>query len=469
MSTLKRFRPSTKSICSHLHCVEAASSVLCAYCPLIFCLQHLVEHQIAIDNEHTYLISAVENCRTRLKTLQFNDNRSELFQQLNQWQKTMIENVEIMKKEIYLTHEEYNQEFNRRKKNLLNNDNDDEKNLKEIFNNLKQSLNTLESSHVELIISKQNSTIQLIKPNFNSLFSNSQTTIRPDLDQFLLLSKIVFTLDYDPIDMTHFTTSPEYLIIYKSSRSIFQLFNNIGQHLWDINYNYINYGDLNQLTWSAYANGFLLATSKQLLKLNCSTKRITRYIDIGFGFFKDICAGGESILVVHNLGTSLGDVIEHYSNNQMIQRCWKSDLYADEIHMKEKMEIFRIRISAHLVAIDALFTDKILVCDISRAMKCLFRVDTKQYSILSISPVYDTQQWLLFVTDEQNEYLRQRIFVIDAQESDDQRRMRELKYKGFSSTNVCFFGSNHFILTCTENKEDEEKFLFECRKMHNIF
>ncbi|CAF4862994.1 unnamed protein product [Rotaria sp. Silwood2] len=132
MSTLKRFRPSTKSICSHLHCVEAASSVLCAYCPLIFCLQHLVEHQIAIDNEHTYLISAVENCRTRLKTLQFNDNRSELFQQLNQWQKTMIENVEIMKKEIYLTHEEYNQEFNRRKKNLLNNDNDDEKNLKEV-------------------------------------------------------------------------------------------------------------------------------------------------------------------------------------------------------------------------------------------------------------------------------------------------------------------------------------------------
>ncbi|CAF4720479.1 unnamed protein product, partial [Rotaria sp. Silwood2] len=179
-------------------------------------------------------------------TLQFNDNRSELFQQLNQWQKTMIENVEIMKKEIYLTHEQYDQEFNRIKKNLLNNDNDDEKNLKEIFNNLKQSLNTLESSHVELIISKQNSTIQVIKPNFNSLFSNSQTTIRPDLDQFLLLSKIVFTFDYDPIDMTHFTTSLEYLIIYKSSRSIFQLLNNIGQHLWDINYNYINYGDLNQ-------------------------------------------------------------------------------------------------------------------------------------------------------------------------------------------------------------------------------
>ncbi|CAF1218534.1 unnamed protein product [Rotaria sordida] len=468
MSTLKRFRPSTELICSHVHCIEPASSVSCAHCPLTFCLQHLVEHQIAIDKENKYLISAIENCRTHLKTLQFNDNRFELFQQLNQWQKTMIENVEMMKKEIYLTYEQYDQEFNRIKKTMLNNDNDNEKSLKEIFNHLKQSLKTLESSHLELIISKLNPTIHLIKPNFNSLLFNSQITIRPNLDQFLLLSKIVFTLDYDPIDITYFITSPQYLIIYKSSRSIFQLFNNIGEHLCDINYDHINYGDLNQLIWSSYVNGFLLATSKQLLKLNCTTKRITRYIDIGFGFFKDICTCDESILLVHNLGTSLGDVIEHYSNNQMIQRCWKSDLYVDEIHMKETMEIFRIRISNHLVAIDALFTDKILICDISRAMKCLFRIDTKQYNILSISPVYDTQQWLLFVTDEQNEYLQQRIFVIDAQENDDQRRMRELKCNGLLPTNICFFGSNHFIITRTENKE-EEKFLFECRKMHNIF
>jgi len=122
--------------------------------------------------------------------------------------------------------------------------------------------------------------------------------------------------------------------------------------------------------------------------LNSTTKRIGRYIDIGFGFFKDICTGGESILLVHNLGTSLGDVIEHYSNNQMIQRCWKSDLYPDEINMKETMEIFRIRMSSHLVAIDALFTDKILVCDILCAMKCLFRIDTKHFSIISMSPIY---------------------------------------------------------------------------------
>jgi hypothetical protein len=142
------------------------------------------------------------------------------------------------------------------------------------------------------------------------------------------------------------------------------------------------------LVWSSDINGFLLATSKQLLKLNSTTKRIGRYIDIGFGLFKDVCTGGESILLVHNLGTSLGDVLEHYSNNQMIQRCWKSDLYPDEINMKETMEIFRIRMSSHLVAIDALFTDKILVCDILHAMKCLFRIDTKHCSILSMSPVY---------------------------------------------------------------------------------
>jgi len=104
--------------------------------------------------------------------------------------------------------------------------------------------------------------------------------------------------------------------------------------------------------------------------------------------FKDICSGGDSIVVVHNLGTSLGDVIEHYSNNQMIQRCWKSDLYPDEIHMKEIMEIFRIRMSNHLIAIDTLFTDKILICDVHQAMKCLFRIDTKQCTILSMSPIY---------------------------------------------------------------------------------
>jgi hypothetical protein len=254
--------------------------------------------------------------------------------------------------------------------------------------NLEQSIHTLESSRLELIISNSNPSVCLMKPSFNSSLFDLQSTIRPDLDRFLLTSEMVFSLDYDPTDITLFATSPQHLIIYKSSRSIFQLFNNIGQHLCDINYDHLHYGDLNQVTWSSNVNGFLLATSKQLLKLNCSTKRIARYIDIGFGLFKDICAGGQSIILVHNLGTSLGDVIEHYSNNQMMQRCWKSDLYPDEMNMKDAMEIFRIRMSGRLVAIDALFTDKILVCDVLRAMKCLFRIDTKQCNILSMSPIY---------------------------------------------------------------------------------
>jgi hypothetical protein len=228
----------------------------------------------------------------------------------------------------------------------------------------------------------------VIKPNFNSSFFNTQSPLRLDLDQFLPRSELVFTLDYDPTDTTLYATSSEYLIIYKLSRSVLQLFNTNGQQLSEINYDHLHYGDLNQLTWSSYTNAFLLATSKQLLKLNCSTKRLGRYTDIGFGLFKDLCTGGESIILVHHLGTSLGDVIEHYSSNQMIQRCWKSDLYPDELNMKETMEIFRIRMSSHLVAIDALFTDKILVCDVLQAMKCLFRIDTKHCNILSISPIH---------------------------------------------------------------------------------
>ena len=213
-------------------------------------------------------------------------------------------------------------------------------------------------------------------------------TNRPNLDQFLSKSEVQFTLDYDPTDLTHFATSSAHLIIYKSSRSIFQLFNHHGEHLVDINYDHLQYGDLNQIIWSTFTNGFLLATNKQLLKFNTSSKRFGRYVDIGFGLFKDVCAGGESIVLVHNLGTSLGDVIEHYSNNHLIQRCWKSDLYPHETNMKETMEIFQIKMSSQLLAIDALFTKKILVCDIFQAMKCLFRIDTNQCNVLSMSAIY---------------------------------------------------------------------------------
>ncbi len=72
------------------------------------------------------------------------------------------------------------------------------------------------------------------------------------------------------------------------------------------------------------------------------------------------------------------------------------------------------------------------------------------------------------VTDAQDESLQRRIYVINALESDNDRRMREVKCDDLFPTNICFFGSNHFILTRTE-KDDEENSLFECRKIPNIF
>jgi len=47
-------------------------------------------------------------------------------------------------------------------------------------------------------------------------------------------------------------------------------------------------------------------------------------------------------------------------------------------------------------------------------------------------------------------------------------RMKELKCDGIFPRNICFFGTDHFILTHAED-EDEENVLFECRKMHSIF
>ncbi len=132
MSSLKRFRPSIESICSHAYCVEMPSTVPCAHCPLTFCLRHLVEHQTAIDNEHKHLMFSIENYRIRLKTIQLNDNRYELFQQLDEWKKTMIENVEIIKNEINVAYEQCEQEFNTIKENTLNNDNQEEMSLKEV-------------------------------------------------------------------------------------------------------------------------------------------------------------------------------------------------------------------------------------------------------------------------------------------------------------------------------------------------
>jgi len=321
----------------------------------------------------------------------------------------------------------------------------------------------LKSSRLKLKISNSSDSIpRLIKPDFHSSFLHTETsTNQINLEQILPKSELIFTLDFDPADITLYTTSSEYLLLYNSSRSVFQLYNILGQHLCDIPYDQINHGDINQIIWSSYANAFLLATSKQLMKFNCSTKRFGRYNEIGFGLFKDVCSAGESIVLVHNLGTSLGDVIEHYSQNQLIQRCWKSDLYLDENYPKDTIEIFRIRMSSHLVAIDALFTDYILVCDLLQAMKCLFRIDTKQYDVQSISPIYDTKQWLLFISDTENESLENRMFVIDGVDG----QMRELKCEKHHANNICFFGRNHLISTRYDNL-NEETLLFDCRKFY---
>ncbi len=132
MSTLKRFRPSIESICSHPHCVEPPSTIPCAHCPSTFCLRHLVEHQIAIDNEQKRLLSAIESCQTRLRTIQLSDNRDELFQQLDEWKQNMIEKVEMIKDEINAAYEQCDQEFNAMKEMTLSNEHEEERSLKEV-------------------------------------------------------------------------------------------------------------------------------------------------------------------------------------------------------------------------------------------------------------------------------------------------------------------------------------------------
>ena len=133
MSTLKRFRPSGDSICSHERCTEPPSTVPCAHCPSIFCLQHLFEHQRLVDTEQKRLLLGIENCRTRLKMIRFSDNRQELFQQLDELQKGMAKNLERMKKEINDAYEQCEQEFNGVKENLLkNDDNQDDRSFKKV-------------------------------------------------------------------------------------------------------------------------------------------------------------------------------------------------------------------------------------------------------------------------------------------------------------------------------------------------
>lgn len=74
----------------------------------------------------------------------------------------------------------------------------------------------------------------------------------------------------------------------------------------------------------------------------------------------------------------------------------------------------------------------------------------------------------MFVTDNQEESTEQRMFVIDALETDPQRRMRQVKSDGILPNSICFFGSNYFLLTRTEEANDEQNSFLECRKLHSI-
>ena len=119
MSIVKRFRPSTESICSHIHCVENPCSIPCAHCSLIFCLRHLVEHQIIIDTEQKQLKSTIDTCRRQLRSIQFNDNRSILMEQLDRWVKTIQNNAERMKTEIDMSFYQSEEEFYALKDKLI--------------------------------------------------------------------------------------------------------------------------------------------------------------------------------------------------------------------------------------------------------------------------------------------------------------------------------------------------------------
>ena len=92
---------------------------------MTFCLRHLVEHQTAIDNENKRVLSSIDSCRRHLETLEFQDNRLELFDQLNQWVKATQETAETMKNEIGRRYEECLEEFQKTKDTVFNEEDED--------------------------------------------------------------------------------------------------------------------------------------------------------------------------------------------------------------------------------------------------------------------------------------------------------------------------------------------------------
>lgn len=126
MSGVKRFRPSTESVCSQRNCVESPCSIPCAHCSLTYCLRHLVEHQILIDAELKRTRAAIETSRRQLRLIQFVDDRSALFEQLDRWVIEVKQTAERMTIEIEKTFEESQEKFNAMKESILNEQSDDQ-------------------------------------------------------------------------------------------------------------------------------------------------------------------------------------------------------------------------------------------------------------------------------------------------------------------------------------------------------
>lgn len=394
MSTLKRFRPSTDSICSFAHCVESSCSIGCAHCDWSFCLNHLVEHQKIVESERNFRRSEIEKNRKRLKTIEFHDNRLELFQKLDRLVEQNKEQVKRIKTQIEQTFQKVQNEFDEKKNLLLRKTENCQTTNDE---NFLDSIDAMRSARLNFIVSPSFFSFRIVEPNFSS----TKTFFpKEKLQRILSKSEIVFSRDFDA-EETSVSVGEDFLLFYRRSRSILQVFDKNGELQFDLNFDLTKNGEINKISWSKAHQSFLLATSKQILKLNSSSKRLVRFVEIGFGFFKDVSTNKSSIVLVHHLGTSLGDVLEHYKNNELIQRCWKNDLFPHDQN-KKTMEIFRIEISSNLILIDVLFTDRILICDLDQAMNIVFHVETNKLEILSITPILGKFESSVLFNDTHN-------------------------------------------------------------------
>lgn len=70
----------------------------------------------------------------------------------------------------------------------------------------------------------------------------------------------------------------------------------------------------------------------------------------------------------------------------------------------------------------------------------------------------------MIVTDDQEDSSEPKMFLIDALQTDAQRRMCQVKSDGIQPKSIRFFGSNQFLLTRADTN-DEQNSLLESRKL----